>query len=380
MVSRMYGNVLICAALPGNILLHKLAENTLNTFCYLLFVELAVIFLLYYLVKKKVIIGIHDILENLASITGGNLDTTVAVGGNREFEELSEGINTMVRSIVSSSNRISAIIEISGIPLAAFEYQSGNKGVFVTSGLRELMEIPKREAAVLCRDSELFDRYIHQITERPAEGETDIFQISREKYVRIHMSEKAGGCIGVITDVSRDVLEKKRMQYENTHDSLTGLYQFSYFKQMAGEILRHMSQGEVCAAAMLDLDHFKSVNDTFGHHAGDLYLRGFSAVMQTMPGEHFLTARRSGDEFCMMIHGCKSRDDIVRYLDLFYEALNREYIALSDTHSRIVNASCGFAWTTDPMADIMRLLAQADEALYEVKRGSRGHYAEYTGP
>lgn len=143
-VSMVYGNVLICAALPGSVLARKLAENTWSTFCYLLFVELAVVFLLCYLVKKKVITGIHGILESLSAITGGNLDTTVAVGGNREFEELSNGINTMVRSIVSSSNRISAIIEISGIPLAAFEYQRGKKMYSLHQGFGSLWKFQIR--------------------------------------------------------------------------------------------------------------------------------------------------------------------------------------------------------------------------------------------
>ena len=376
-VSRLYGNVLICAAQPGNVLRQKLAKNTISTFLYLLFVEVAVIFLLYYLVKRKVTDGIHDIIGNLTAITMGNLDTAVCVGGNREFEELSRGINAMVRSLVNSSDRISAIIEISGIPLAAFEYQSGKKPVFVTSGFREIMEIPDSTAAVLCGNSAGFGEYIHCITANPIEGEKDVFQISRERYVRIHMSEKPERCIGVITDVSRGVLERQRMQYENTHDALTGLFQYPYFRQRAGEILRDMPPGEVCAVAMLDLDHFKSVNDTYGHNAGDLYLRGFSAVMQSMPEDHFLTARRSGDEFCMMIYGCEDKGRIISFLNLFYEALGKNQVSLTGTHSRIVSASCGFAWTADAGSAISELLARADEALYEMKRGKRGSYVEY---
>lgn len=376
-VSRPYGSVLICAAQPGSVLWQKLAKNTLSTFLYLLFVEFAVIFLLYYLVKRKVTDGIHDIIGNLTAITMGNLDTVVSVGGNREFDELSRGINAMVRSLVNSSNRISAIIEISGIPLAAFEYQSGKKPVFVTSGFREIMGIPDSTAAVLCGSSAGFGEYIHSITANPIEGEKDVFQISRERYVRIHMSEKPGRCIGVITDVSRDVLEKQRMQYENTHDALTGLWQYSYFRQRAEEILRDMAPGEVCAVAMLDLDHFKSVNDTYGHNAGDLYLRGFSAVMQSMPEEHFLTARRSGDEFCMMIYGCADKSQIIGLLNFFYEALGKNQVSLTDTYSQIVSASCGYAWTVDAKCGVAELLARADEALYEMKRGKRGYYVEY---
>lgn len=140
-VSLPYDEMLVCAAFPRSVLFEKLVVNVLFIFLCLLCIEIAVILLLNYLVKRKVIDGIHHINDNLAAITNGNLDVQVAVGGNREFEELSSGINTMVKSIVSVSNRISAIIDMSGIPLAAFEYKCGENYVFVTSGVGELLAL-----------------------------------------------------------------------------------------------------------------------------------------------------------------------------------------------------------------------------------------------
>ncbi len=378
-VSQRYEDVMICAALPAKILFQKLYADSLLTCFYLFLIELAVIFLLNYLVRRGVIDGIHHIIESLSMITNGNLDTTVSVSGNRELEELSRGINTMVTSIVNISNRISAIIEISGVSLAAFEYESGRNHVFVTSGLGALLDISAQAVVEFGQNADLFDAYIRRITKDPIEGETNVYQIHDEKYVRIQMSESAGGRLGVITDVTGDVMEKRQMRYENTHDPLTGLYKFEYFKQMAAEKLRQMPRGNVCSIVMFDLDYFKGINDTFGHDAGDRYLQGFAAVMGDMPAEFFLTARRSGDEFCMMIYGCGSRDEIKGYLDIFYERLTRNQIILSDTESRTVSASAGFSWTGDPGSEIAALLSHADEALYEVKRDKKGIYGEYRG-
>lgn len=137
------------------------------------------------------------------------------------------------------------------------------------------------------------------------------------------MSESADGYLGVIMDVTKDVVQKKQMQYENTHDPLTGLYKFGYFKQLAESCLHHLPEGKVSAVVMLDLDHFKAINDTFGHDAGDRYLQGFSSVMQSLPKEHVLSARRSGDEFCMMIHDCEDKSRIRQYMDLFYGTLKQ---------------------------------------------------------
>lgn len=376
-VSQQYEDVMICAALPASVLFRKLVSDSVLTCVYLFLIGLAVIFLLNYLVRRRVIDGIHRIIESLTAITNGNLDTTVSVGGNREFEELSRGINTMVTSIINISARISAIIEISGVSLAAFEYERGKNHVFVTSGLGALLEISDQAVAEFGKNAHTFDTYIRRVSENPVEGETNVYRIHDAKYVRIQMSESAGGKLGVITDVTGDVMEKRQMRYENTHDPLTGLYKYPYFKQLAEERLRQMPDGEVCALVMIDLDYFKGINDTFGHDAGDRYLQGFSAVMGAMPADHFLTARRSGDEFCMMVYGCADRDGIAAYLDLFYNKIAQSQVKLSDTESRTVSASAGFAWTGDSGSDILELLSRADEALYVVKRDTKGVYGEY---
>lgn len=376
-VSRQYGDVLLCAALPQQILLQKLWGSFLESLLYLLFIGLAVILLLNWLVRQKVIKGIHHIIEDLDKITNGSLDTKVSVGGNQEFEELSKGINTMVTSIVSLSDRISAIIEISGIPLAAFEYNHDGKYVFATSGLSALLDLPAQKADALCQDAGRFDRYIRAITETPIDGEEDIYQTGPSRYIRVHMSESSGSCLGVILDVTKDMNQKKQMRYENTHDALTGLYQFGYFKQLAKALLHKMPDGDLCAVVMLDLDHFKSINDTYGHDTGDRYLQRFSALMASMPPEHVLSARRSGDEFCMLLHGCSQKSELCRLLDRFYEALAQIRVAVSDTQELTISASGGFSWTKNNESSLSELLHNADEALYIVKRDTKGRYAEY---
>lgn len=380
-VSRQYEDVLLCAALPQNILYQKLWGNVLITLIYLLFIEAVVILLLNYLIKRKVIGGIHDIIENLDSITNGNLDTKVTVEGNREFKELSKGINAMVKSIINLSARISSIIELSGIPLAAFEYEKGLNHVFVTSGLGRLLGLSDRKAAELYHDSALFDQYIRAITEKPVKGEDQIYQIGNDRYLHIFISESPDSLQGIITDVTKDILQKKQMQYENTHDPLTGLYKFDHFKQLSSETLSEMPSGKTAAMAMLDLDHFKSINDTYGHDAGDLYLQSFANVMHSMPAGHFLCARRSGDEFCMLIFDCEDRTHVIRHLDFFYETLHGCKVVLSEDPSTAISisASCGFSLADGAGSDIGTLLNHADEALYEVKRSTKGKYAEYNG-
>lgn len=376
-VSRRYQDVLLCAALPRSFLFKKLYENTAMTFLYLMLIEEMVVLLLNYLLRQKVINGIHKILDSLNAIAEGNLNTKVAVYDNHEFEELSAGINTMVQSIIHLSNRMSAIIEISGIPLAAFEYERGIKHIFVTSRLNELLELPDEKAAQLYQNADLFDQYIHSVMKDPVEGEKDIYKINEEKYLQIVLAELDDGYLGVMTDVTKDVQKKLKLHYENTHDPLTGLYKFDHFKKLSADRLAEIAVGRIAAAVMIDLDDFKSINDNYGHDAGDEYLKSFSNVMESMSKEHVLTARRSGDEFCMLIFDCKDRAEIISYLDEFYAALQKTPVLLNGQRTKIISASCGFALTDHEEGGIDTLLSRADEALYEVKRSTKGTFSEY---
>lgn len=146
---------------------------------------------------------------------------------------------------------------------------------------------------------------------------------------------------------------------------------------MAAEKLKNLPHKKICAIVMVDLDYFKSVNDTYGHDKGDIYLKKFATVLQSMPIEHFLTARRSGDEFCMMIFDCTEKTEITSYLDNFYKTLGKHPVKLSETESRVISVSCGFAWTNNTKTNVSELLHHADEALYEMKRDTKGSYAEY---
>lgn len=101
-VTKKAGDTLIGGSMDISNMFESYWKNIILTLVYMLFIELIAIALLNYLVEKNVIKGIHGILRDVRRITDGNLSTNVNVGGNPEFEELSEGINKMVRSIVNA--------------------------------------------------------------------------------------------------------------------------------------------------------------------------------------------------------------------------------------------------------------------------------------
>lgn len=376
-VTKQYGNVLIGVTTSRSALYENLWYNTFTTFLYLLIISIIVISLLNYLVKKEIVQKFHHVLNDLTEVTNGNLDITVSVGGNREFEQLSKGINTMIKSIVNTSDRISKIIEMSDVSLATFEHQAGMKQVFVTSGLAELLNFPPNETKELYKDPALFYNQIEKIMESPIDGETDVYKTGKDKYVRIHLSKDDENYLGVVTDVSSEIMDKQRLQYENNHDQLTKLCKYQYFKQQATEKLEQLPPKELIVFVMLDMDNFKNINDTFGHDMGDKYLKTFANFLMEIPSEHCIPARRSGDEFCMLLFGFKEREKAISLLRSFWKKLSQNPIKLPNGQKQLICISGGFAIAEESGNDITKLLQHADDALYQAKKAGKNCIAEY---
>lgn len=373
-VTKSYQDVIIGAFITRTNLYETFWKNMLHTLLYLAIVEMIVVLTLNYLVKQKVVNGIHEIRDELLEITKGDFDTTVNVGGNPEFEALSHGINSMVKSIVSSSARISNIIDISEIPLAAFEYQNGMNHVFTTTKLKDMLGISSEEFERLSYDPGAFMQKIKEIMEEPEEEESDVYCVAPDQYVRLHFAVELSGYYGAVTDASREVMDKRRMRYENNHDQLTGLARYVYFKELAAEILKNMKADEVCACVMIDLDEFKSINDTYGHDAGDRYLQEFAKCMKELPEDHCAIARRSGDEFCILLFGYREKGEIQEQLQEFWEKLNKRTVRLTEREACRISASGGYVCTNDRNAEVEQLLHEADQILYCVKREDKGSF------
>lgn len=376
-VTKEYDDVMIAAVISRDVLYRNFWSGILQIFCYLLFIEIIAVILLNYLVKQKVVNGIHRILDGLSNITKGKLDTKVEVGGNPEFEQLSQGINQMVNSVVGISDRISRIIKMAEIPLAAFEYQDDTDYVFVTATLKELLDIPEDELNDLTMKPQVFLDRIHAIMGKPIDDSADVFQITPDKYIRIHLTVEPSCYYGAVSDVTDEILEMQRMIYENNHDQLTGLCRYAYFKDQANRLLSSMSQEELCAAVMLDLDFFKKINDTYGHDTGDKFLKNFAGCMKKLPSQYCLTSRRSGDEFCIFIHGCRSKKEISTILKQFWNDVNMNKLILPKGEECQMSVSGGYVCSDHMQTELKKMLHKADQALYRAKQSNRGNFVEY---
>lgn len=155
-------------------------------------------------------------------------------------------------------------------------------------------------------------------------------------------------------------------QHDALHDSLTGLPNRELFRRIAEDALTRGGDGEQGALVLIDLDHFKEVNDTLGHHAGDELLR----VVARRLGESLRTddtvARLGGDEFAMVLPGGRSREETVALLGRVRRELSEE-VVLNGVPLRI-EASFGVCFYPEGAKTVEDLLQHADAAMYQGKQ------------
>jgi diguanylate cyclase (GGDEF)-like protein len=163
-------------------------------------------------------------------------------------------------------------------------------------------------------------------------------------------------------------------EYEANHDSLTGLANRRCFlRRVHDEVLRAATSGERMAVLLIDLDHFKEINDTLGHKAGDSLLEQLGPRMLAAVRERDLVVRLGGDEFALLIAagggdtGAEAEALAERLRDAISEPFTIDGVELH------VQGSIGIALFPDDAPDADSLLRLADIAMYQAKHTPRGH-------
>ena len=160
------------------------------------------------------------------------------------------------------------------------------------------------------------------------------------------------------------------------HDVLTGLCNRRLFDELLEQTIHSAKRDNISSAMLyLDLDGFKAVNDTYGHHNGDKLLVAVAERLKATTREADTIARIGGDEFTILLRNTNSVDDITSTVDKIQLALAQP-IKLADSEVKI-SASIGITMIPQDGSDPDVLLANADKALYECKNEGRNTFRFY---
>ena len=240
-------------------------------------------------------------------------------------------------------------------------------GLFHASDSHDLLTV--FEAAVAKPNTD-FEATI-QTEIRP--GENHHFQVHiRNLLANVHV----GGMVFTFHDITDRAVIEEALAYEATHDRLTGLPNRSEVLVKLAEALRKSKSNQsVVGALFIDLDNFKTINDTLGHEMGDLLLVNVAKRIQHAIRPSDLAARLGGDEFVVILEnvvGQESGEMVAKRLaDQFALPFHL------GSEDLIVTASIGIALSDENDAEPNDILRKADAAMYQAKRHGKSGYVHF---
>ncbi|POZ51444.1 bifunctional diguanylate cyclase/phosphodiesterase [Methylovulum psychrotolerans] len=182
---------------------------------------------------------------------------------------------------------------------------------------------------------------------------------------------------GTVEDISERKNYEQMIEYQATHDNLTGLPNRT---MLADRLLQCMSfadsNGSKLAVAFIDLDQFKFINDSMGHHIGDGLLVTMANRLVRCAHETDTVIRLGGDEFVLILTGLKKIEDIARSMECILTAVAAP--CMIEGRDFVVSCSIGISVYPDDGANPNTLLKHADSAMYKAKESGRNNFQFYT--
>lgn len=190
----------------------------------------------------------------------------------------------------------------------------------------------------------------------------------------------------LVYDVTEQALGKRGMEHLNEElktasrvDGLTGLYNRRYWQERFDEMHKLCVRREKPSTAlMLDIDHFKRINDTYGHQAGDKVIKMLAALIKRCVRETDLAGRYGGEEFAIILNDSSVED--AKIVAERIRQLAKRLVVEHEGESISFTVSLGLAQFSPDFKGAMAWLECADQALYEAKENGRNQYRIYAAP
>jgi diguanylate cyclase (GGDEF)-like protein/PAS domain S-box-containing protein len=256
--------------------------------------------------------------------------------------------------------------------------------------LREIFGIPAHVTATLERATACvhashrarFTRLLAQVREGTIERIRDSVRIRRAddreaRWIEINAwrTHKAGGKVRRVIMTARDVTEEKtaeqRVRWSASHDGLTRLANRSLFQEKLDEAVGiAREKGLAVGVLVLDLDHFKQVNDTLGHDVGDALLKMVAGRLREVARSNDTVARLGGDEFAIVVPELRSEIDLIQLARRIQDRMREPFVH----QGRLLDCriSSGAAMFPEHGTTTEEVLKNADMALYAAKAAGRG--------
>jgi diguanylate cyclase (GGDEF)-like protein/PAS domain S-box-containing protein len=187
---------------------------------------------------------------------------------------------------------------------------------------------------------------------------------------------KATHYVGVFSDITKVKESQEKLDHLAHHDPLTALPNRLLFNDRLQHALQRSSrEGEQLALLFIDLDRFKNVNDTLGHHIGDELLKQVAKALQDRLREGDTLARLGGDEFIVLLENIENQYGASQVAEKLVQMFEQPFMVAG--HELFVTCSVGISLFPDDATDLNMLIRNADVAMYQAKARGRNGFSFY---
>lgn len=298
--------------------------------------------------------------------------------GLSEIDELSSAIEALNSNILEKSLKTDKIISMTNLPLGTFEYNKNDEYVKCSTTVIQMMSLEDFANENNQVEHISFFNRLKEIKSKPEADKKDIYILTENpiRYIQIVSIDNDNSILGVVMDVTREILEQYAIKFERDYDTLTGIYNRSAFKREVLKIFQEGVQG-TAAFIIFDLDNLKYINDTYGHETGDRYIREIATVLTKFFEDNGVVGRMSGDEFFVFVHSRNEKDEIYECIRDFYNYLDLNLMLLPNGDNFKMRVSGGLAWYEYDSKNFEELSRFADFAMYEGKHTVKGETREF---
>ncbi|MDE2388436.1 MAG: PAS domain S-box protein [Betaproteobacteria bacterium] len=289
--------------------------------------------------------------------------------------------------------------------LAAAIYQSSNEAIMVMDENSRIIQVNPaftrmtgyELADVLGKDPAMFrsDRYDeafykeiwHKLSQQ-GYWQGEVWEQRKDgtvhaKWLNISVIRHPDGRAHYYVSQFSDITEKKKKDeiilFQANYDPLTGLPNRNLFKELLDQEIKKSQRSKTPLSLLLmDLDHFKDINDTLGHDRGDELLKEVASRIKSCAGEADTVARLGGDEFAIIVSNCGDAESVEMIVQRITQKLDKPLKFKQNRADYYISTSIGMVFYPRDGIDRKSLMKHADQAMYAAKLGGRNRFCYFT--